>query len=106
MKQCFRSLNKPITLLGLDIEELAIILMFTGILVVIFNIIIALSGSILAGLILKKTKKGRYPGFFKHWLYYHTGIKFKGLLPSPKKQKAYTIWKKDENYGKSGRVQN
>jgi hypothetical protein len=95
MKQCFRSLGKPITLFGLEIEELAIILIFIGALSSIFNIIFALSGGIVIGIILKKSKKGRPPGFFKHLIYYHTGISLKGILPSPKKIKAYTIWKKN-----------
>ncbi len=106
MKQCFRSLGKPIVILGLEIEELATILVFIGALSVIFNIIFALSCGIIAGIILKKSKKGRPPGFLKHFLYYHMGISSKGILPSPKKVKAYTIWEKDQNYGKFGQNQN
>ena len=106
MKPCFRSLGKPITLLGFEIEELAIILIFTGALSSTFNIIFALSCGIITGIILKKSRKGKPPGFFRHWLYYHTGMSLKGFLPSPKKVKAYTIWKKDENYGKYGQNPN
>lgn len=106
MKQrpCYsRNLGKPIMLFGLELEELAMLLVWVGICVGIFNVFVALFTAIGFWIVLVRTKQGRPPGYLTHFLYFHLNIPLKGFLPSPKKIRYYTAWnRKEENSSKFG----
>ena len=88
---------------GLEIEELAMLLVWVGICIGLFNVFLALFTALPLWFVLVKTKQGHPAGFLMHLLYFHLGVPLNGFLPSPKKVKHYSIWKQEEeNSLKSG----
>jgi len=92
MKNCPRNIDKPITLLGLEVEELAVISIWIGAVQAVFNMFIAVITAIGGIVILKRLKKGKPPGYIQH-LFYKSGISYPGLLPPVKKVSKYSPWK-------------
>ncbi len=95
MRKCPRTLDKPILLFGLEVEDVAILSLGTG-----------LMGLFLPPLIpgilfltgwggLKMLKKDKPQGFMLHWLY-RAGMNLKGLLPPPRNASRYCAYHEDK----------
>ena len=87
-RKCPRTLDKPILLFGLELEDVALLSLIAGV------------GSLLCGphvpgvmsmagwVILMRFKRGKPSAYLLHCLYKH-GFDVKGLIPPPSKVKKY-----------------
>ncbi len=81
MRICPRTIDKPLLLLGLEIEDIAVLLFGCGIPALIFNPIFPVIIFLCAWPTLVIMKRGKPEGYVLHILY-SVGVNFKGLLPS------------------------
>ncbi|MEM4134428.1 MAG: type IV conjugative transfer system protein TraL [Candidatus Micrarchaeia archaeon] len=89
MKNCPRNIDKPFQVLGLDVEEVVFLLIWTGIIQVIFDVLIALATTIALIIVIKKIKAGKPRGYLMHFLYKKLNLKIKGLPPF---KKTWRVW--------------
>ena len=99
MKNCPRNIDKPITLLGLELEDLAIVVGLIGIIRALSNIFIAIAIAIVGGVILKRAKRGKPKAHIQH-LFYRMGVSFPGFLPPIQRVKIYSPWEQEKEEGK------
>ena len=95
MKSCPRNLDKPITLLGLELEDLAIVLALTGIIRALSNIFFAIAIALVGGIILKRTKRGKPKAHIQH-LGYKIGVNIPGFLPPIRRVRIYSPWQQEK----------
>ncbi len=90
-KVCPRNIDKPLTLLGLEITELAVISIAIGALQFMFGVlgILAVTVGMIIG--LKRLKKGKPDGYLQHLAYRH-GLRFPGIMPPVKDGGRYSPW--------------
>ena len=86
MKICPRTIDKPLLIGGLEIEDIAILVLGFGLPALIFNPIIPLLGFGASWPLLVFLKRGKPEGYMLH-LIYSLGMNLKGLLPSGDKIK-------------------
>ena len=87
-RKCPRTLDKPILLFGLELEDLAALLVFGGGGSLILGPIIPGIGTIVGWIALLKFKRDKPAGYLLHWLY-SRGLELPGLLPPLSKIKHY-----------------
>ncbi|HRR95591.1 MAG TPA: type IV conjugative transfer system protein TraL [Candidatus Ratteibacteria bacterium] len=89
MKPCPRNIDRPFTLLGLEMEEIGFLFIWLGVLQAVSDILISLPTTIVLGVIIKKIKEGKPKGYLTHYLYKKFNLKIPGLVPLKKRWK---IW--------------
>lgn len=87
-KSCPKSIDKPITVLGMEVEDVAVIMVILGVSQIIIGMVLALPLAIIAAFVVKQIKRGKPRGYLQHLLY-HWGVNYPGTLPPPKKIKEY-----------------
>ena len=80
MRLCPRTIDKPLLILGLEGEDIAVLMMGFGVPMVLFSPVVPLFGLAAAWPLLVALKQGRPEGYVIH-LMYRAGVPFKGLLP-------------------------
>jgi len=95
MKKCQRTIDKPLLVFGLEPEDVGILALACGAMILFFDTFYA--GIVFFGgwLLLRLLKQGKPQGYIVHLLYKH-GIKVKGLIAPPKIAKRYSIFKGEE----------
>ena len=87
-RKCPRTLDKPILLFGLELEDVALLSLVAGVGSILigpmFPGIIAMAGWV----ILVRFKRDKPSGYLLHWLY-KNGFELRGLIPPPCKVKKY-----------------
>ncbi len=80
MRNCPRTIDKPLLILGLEGEDVAVLMIFFGIPAVLFSPTIPLLAFFMSWPFLAFFKRGKPEGYMLHYLY-RLGIPFDGLLP-------------------------
>jgi type IV conjugative transfer system protein TraL len=93
MRKCSKSIDKPFLFLGLEIEEI-------GVLILVFYLIMAFSYLFAAGLasgiawvVMLKIKKNKPQGSLLHY-FYKLGMPLDGLINNAKKGKKFSLFSK------------
>ncbi len=94
-RKCPRTLDRPLLLLGLEIEDIGFLGMFGGLGCLFFNPLIFGILTIVAWFALMEFKKDKPPGYLLHWLY-NQGFSLPGLIPPVKKVQRYCIYAKTD----------
>jgi len=90
-RQCPVTLDKPILMFGLEMEDVALLGAVGGIGSILFGPILPGVISILGWIILMKFKQDKPSGYLIHFLY-DQGMSFPGLIPPIKKSPIYGIY--------------
>jgi len=95
MRKCQRTIDKPLLLFGLEPEDVGMLALACGAMILFFDTFYA--GMVFFGgwLLLRLLKQGKPQGYIVHLLYKH-GIRIKGLIPPPKAGKRYSIFKGED----------
>ena len=89
MRKCPRTLDKPFMILGLEMEDIAVLVLFAGLLSLFVDPFIS-GGIFFCGwVILKNMKKNKPLGYVMHYLY-KKGLVIKGLIPPVKNLNKFT----------------
>lgn len=67
--KCYRSLDKPITICGMEAEDIVIIVLISGVIYFILSGIVAVGCGLLLSYALKSVKSGRPRGYLFYLLY-------------------------------------
>ena len=90
-RKCPRTLDKPLRIFGLEIEDIGILGLIGGLGSVLFGPIIPGVCAITSWIVLIQFKKDKPSGYLLHWLY-NQGLDFPGLIPSIRKVKQYCAY--------------
>ncbi len=88
MRKCYRSIDKPQILFGLEVEDIAVLALGIGLGSLFLEPYVPGILGIIGWVILVKFKQGKPFGYLLHWLYVR-GIDFPGLAPNPKNTQQY-----------------
>ena len=88
MHLCYRSIDKPQILFGLEAEDVAFVVLGIGIGSLLFEPYVPGVLGIASWIMLVRFKRGKPAGYLLHRLY-ALGFDFPGHAPSPKKVKIY-----------------
>ena len=88
MHKCYRTIDRPQILFGLEPEDAALILLLSGLGCLLFEPYIPGIVGIASWIMLVKFKQGKPFGYVMHWLYVR-GFDLPGLVPSPRRTKQY-----------------
>ena len=91
-RKCPRTLDKPILLFGLEVEDIGLLFLITGIGSLLIGPMISGVIGMLGGIVLLRLKRDKPSGYVLHWLYAR-GFQLPGLIPSPSKIKYYGIYR-------------
>ena len=98
-RKCPRTLDKPLLLFGLEVEDIGILFAVGGLGCILFNPMIPGLMTIAGWIFLMQFKKGKPAGYLIHW-FYAQGIEFPGLIPPVKKVTQYSIYGKNTHIKK------
>ncbi len=87
-RKCPRTLDKPILLAGLELEDLGILVLIGGGGGVLLGPVIPGVAAIAGWIFLVRFKRDKPEGYLLHWLYMK-GAQLPGLVPSPGKVQYY-----------------
>jgi hypothetical protein len=90
-RKCPRTLDKPILLFGLELEDLAALLIFGGGGCLFIGPVIPGIGTIIGWVMLLRFKQDKPQGYLLHWLYAQ-GFELPGLIPPLSKVKYYGVY--------------
>ncbi len=93
MRNCPRTLDKPVLLFGLEVEDVACVFTIIGLGCLFVGPWIPGCVGIALWILMIRFKKDKPAGYVLHWLY-NFGMKLPGLIEPPKIRKSYTPWKK------------
>lgn len=93
MKPCPRTIDRPLLILGLEGEDVAVILLLCGVPAIMFSPAVPLIALFFLWPCLAAFKRGKPEGYLIHWLY-RQGVGFRGLLP-PGPERFYSIYSKE-----------
>ncbi len=96
MRICPRTIDKPLLILGLEIEDIAVLLFACGVSALIFNPLLPVIIFFCAWPTLVIIKRGKPEGYVLHILY-SLGVNLKGLLPSGEKIRYSPFSIRDKN---------
>ena len=96
-RKCPQTLDKPILICGLDVEELALLALIEGIGSILIGLIVPSIICLFGWFILIQSKKNKPLGYLLHLLY-TKGFEVPGLIPPIKKVSQYSA------YGKSNYI--
>lgn len=88
VRKCPRTLDKPILLFGLELEDVAFVALGVGIGSLLVGPMVPGAFGAVAWAVLLRAKSNKPSGYLLHWLYMN-GYQLPGLIPSPKKVKYY-----------------
>ncbi len=94
MRPCPRTIDRPLHILGLEGEDIAVLLL-CGVPAILFSPTVPVLGLFVGWPLVAALKKGRPEGVVIHLLY-KWGVPFKGLLP-PGEEIRYAVYGKNEN---------
>ena len=95
MRKCPKTLDKPILLFGLEIEDLGILMFLGGGGGLLFGPAIPGVASIVGWVALVQFKRDKPSGYVLHRLYAQ-GLQLPGLLPPFKKTKYFGVYGSDQ----------
>ncbi len=95
-RKCPRTLDKPLLLFGLEVEDIGLLALVGGVGSILFGPIVPGTCSMAGWVVLMHFKKGKPAGYLFHWLY-SQGVDFPGLVPPIYKVKHYSIYGKCAN---------
>ena len=87
-RPCPRTLDKPILLFGLELEDVAFVALVVGIGSLLIGPMIPGPAGVSMWVMLLRVKSDKPEGYLLHLLYMN-GYQLPGLIPSPKKVKYY-----------------
>lgn len=90
--KCPRTLDKPILLFGLEMEDIALLSLITGVTGLIIGPMVPGIFMMVGWMALIRIKRDKPEGYLIHLLYKH-GFEFKGLLPPVNKINRYSVLK-------------
>jgi hypothetical protein len=94
MRRCSRTLDKPLLILGLEGEDVAVLMMVFGVPAVLISPSIPVMLLFAAWPALVVFKRGKPEGYVLHFLY-KFGMPLQGLLP-PGEKRRYGVFTKKE----------
>ena len=80
MRTCPKTIDKPLLILGLEGEDIAVLMLFFGIPAILISPAVPLGLILIAWPALVGFKRGKPEGYVLHALY-RIGLPLKGLLP-------------------------
>ena len=91
MKKCCRNIDRPLLLFGLEPEDVGILTLASGSLVLFSDTFYA--GIVFFGgwVVLKILKQNKPQGYVTHLFYKH-GVRIKGLIDPPKLVSRYSVF--------------
>lgn len=91
MKKCARTIDRPLLLFGLEPEDVGLLALVSGSLIIFFDPFYA--GTVFFGgwLVLRLAKQGKPQGYIAHLFYKH-GVRIKGLIEPPKSVQRYSVF--------------
>lgn len=96
MKKCPRTLDKPLLLFGLEVEDIGLLALVAGIIALfsdpLFPGVLFFGGWALLFLL----KRDKPTGYILHLLY-KMGMPLRGLIPPVKKVKRYCVFSKEKD---------
>ncbi len=94
MRKCLRTIDKPLLLFGLEIEDVGILALASGLIILFFDTFSA--GLVFFGgwIFLRLLKQGKPQGYITH-LFYKYGLRIKGLIAPPKLVSRYSVFKEE-----------
>ena len=98
-RKCPRTLDKPLLMCGLELEDVAFLGMLGGLGCLLFDPLIPGVLTMVGWFILMEFKKDKPSGYLLHWLY-NKGIDLPGLIPPVNKVKRYCIYAKTNDVKK------
>ena len=93
MRACSKTIDKPLLILGLEGEDVAVLMFVFGIPAIMISPVIPLMLIFVAWPLLVAFKRGKPQGYVLHALY-RRGMPFKGLLP-PGNDVRYSAYSKE-----------
>ncbi len=90
-RKCPRTLDKPILLFGLEVEDVGLLVSLWGAGSILIDPLISGVFGIVGWIVLMQFKKDKPAGYLIHWIY-SQGIDFPGLIPPIKKVQHYGIY--------------
>jgi hypothetical protein len=96
MRTCSRTIDKPLLILGLEAEDIAVLMLFFGIPAILISPAVPLGLILVAWPALAAFKRGKPEGFVLHMMY-RLGLPLKGLLP-PGDGVVYTPYGRGRSY--------
>ena len=95
MRKCPRNIDKPLLLFGLEPEDVGILALAGGLLIMFFDTFYA--GLVFFGgwMLLRLIKQGKPQGYITHLFYKH-GIRIKGLMAPPKLVSRYSVFRGED----------
>jgi len=95
MRKCLRTIDKPLLLFGLEPEDLGVLALACGFMILFFDTLYA--GVVFFGgwVFLRVLKQGKPQGYIMHLFYKH-GIRIKGLIEPPKIVNRYSVFRGEE----------
>jgi|CXWL01.1.fsa_nt_gi hypothetical protein len=94
-RKCPQTLDKPILLFGLEMEDIGVLSLVGGVGSIILGPAVPGILSIVGWFVLIEFKKDKPSGYMVHWLY-HQGIDFPGLIHPIKKVGKYSVYAKSD----------
>lgn len=94
MHTCYRSIDKPQIMYGLEMEDICIIVLLVGLGCLIVAPYVPGILGICSWIVLVKFKQGKPPGYLMHWLY-AKGLDWPGLIPSYQRIQQYGAYGKN-----------
>ncbi len=91
MKKCCRTIDRPLLLFGLEPEDVGILALISGFLIIFFDPFYA--GTVFFGgwILLRIMKQGKPQGYLAHLFYKH-GVRIKGLIDPPERVGRYSVF--------------
>ena len=86
MRYCSRTIDKPLLILGLEGEDIAVLMGLFGVPAILFNPAIPVILFFVMWPVLAVAKRGKPEGYMLHFMYF-LGVPLKGMLPPGEKIK-------------------
>jgi hypothetical protein len=80
MRTCPRTIDRPLLILGLEGEDVAVLMLLCGVPAILFSPMVPVLGLLAGWPLLARFKRGKPQGHVLHVLY-RWGVPLKGLLP-------------------------
>lgn len=98
-RKCPQTIDKPILLFGLEMEDIGLLGAVGGIGSILFGPLIPGILSMVGWIVLMQFKKGKQGGYLLHY-FYNKGLDLPGLIPPIKKAQRYAVYGKNTNIKK------
>jgi len=95
MKKCPRNIDKPLLLFGLEPEDVGVLVMVSGLLILFSDTFYAGIAFFGGWVFLRALKQNKPQGYITH-LFYNHGIRIKGLIEPVKKLSRYSVFTKED----------